>query len=96
MSRRTRLEDLGRLSEKLDKILDSTIFERLDDKELFEGLLRSTERGIILRDELTDLRSDLSDAWHLARFGDDEDLYEDIYGKDMPDEYEGLPEDMEA
>lgn len=73
---RQRIEDLGRICEMLDKILDHSAFsevgmrycsnnkftQRYADAEQLEGL----EIG------LEDLKSQLSECWCLARWGDKE------------------------
>lgn len=69
MSRRSRVEDLGRIAEKLDMVLNGPF---LGD---FSVVTNDHEKMIT---HIIDLKDELSDIWHIARFGDDEDLFDNI------------------
>jgi hypothetical protein len=71
MMNRERIEDLGRIAERLDEIL-----EKLDALEGFIKAIRPVEFNDDL-DEISTrvaiISADLSDAWNIARWGDDEE-----------------------
>lgn len=78
MVRRQRIEDLGRISERLNSLLDHHIFD------YSEGNLNADVLGdeeVIAR-AISQIEDELCEIWHIARFGDDEDGVESIFGEE--------------
>lgn len=77
MAERERVEDLGRLSEALHRLLDSEAFEhvgcRYYSKDTFTSHYKDEDALENLENALEQLKHELSECWCLARFGDDED-----------------------
>lgn len=70
---KSRLEDLGRLYEKLDLMVEDTLFEYLWDEELF--VRRYLNNEINIRDHydhLSQLKNQLFICWSIAK-GDEDD-----------------------
>lgn len=71
MAKRERIEDLGRIAEKLSQIQG--------DLNKIEFFVRSTRAALAEADldeverRLDAVGSDISEAWHIARFGDADD-----------------------
>ena len=74
MAERQRIEDLGILSERLNSICES-----IKDLNILIEEIPSTPDLELISHRLTTISFEISDAWCLARFGDDEDGVESIY-----------------
>lgn len=78
MAKRERIEDLGRVSEKLNCACESlrelgSLIKVLKPAADIEDL-----RGV--ESIIESISTNVSDAWYLARFGDDEDDIDCIFG----------------
>ena len=71
MAERERVEDLGIVSESLHRSLDL-----IRDLQFFLKAIRPTPLDVDLEDlefRLETIQSNIADAWHTARFGDDDE-----------------------
>jgi len=75
MALRKRIEDLGRISERLNTLLDHHIFD------YSEGNLNADAMGDeeVMARAISQIEDELCEIWHIARFGDDEDENESIF-----------------
>lgn len=77
MSKRQRIEDLGRLSERINELLDNDIFEYCSS--MFKGFsdffaaCQNEEKCEELYIQIERLHEELGDLYQIARWGDDDD-----------------------
>lgn len=67
MTIKKRIEDMGRIAEKAHALLEHKLFD-IQAKEDADAI------GILpIIDRIEDVRQELGDIWHIARWGDDEE-----------------------
>lgn len=71
-----RLEDLGRITEKISRLLDSDAMEVIkeyrDGEEFAESYQTEEDREILFH-KLESLKNELYEIWQLARWGDEDE-----------------------
>lgn len=74
MAERERIEDLGRIAEKINIELGSYLFEEAAEmpEEEFIKKYKNDDALISLLGQLEAAQYALNNIWHIARFGDDE------------------------
>jgi hypothetical protein len=72
MSKRERVEDLGRIAVLSKEILDHPSFEMTDIDD-WKRLLTDEERLYVFVNQYNDLYSKVGDIYDIARWGDDPD-----------------------
>ena len=71
---RQRIEDLGRLAEKIGDLLDHEVFDSINaHNESFALLCKDEDKVETLYYQLRYLKDELCEAWCIARYGDDDD-----------------------
>ena len=85
MHKRHRLEDMGRIAERLHQILDTDLFDHLSRWKGFESFYehcREEEKCEDLYSQIDRLHDHLHEIYEIARWGEDDD-------DDMPENLGG-------